>query len=414
MRKVIFLLIVLVSINVHSQTDADLFSAFNFSVQNNNEKQGIELYPKVKVILDSKYSFGDTIELNYRFQMFFFAQKANQINFAAQELPRLEFLIDANHKNTKRYPSLMYDLYIFQRDQKNYTECKRILKKTIDVLEKQKIFESQELAILYSELAFIHGRLGETDDEIIVYQKAIPLAQKHLSLAYLNDDKYLLANALFDQERFAEYLILGKECYSYYKSVKQDKNRRSEAINIYHLFVAYDSLGNSEMVIDYATELLDFMSTHPELGLDLYVSQCTARLNELKREDVLFVLDIWEKNLLYFNIRNNLIPNNQYYKEKTAEAFYRVALHSMSFLEQESYGIQKRIDPKNAIDKSRLGLEFCKQNNLTTNEYFFLLQEKLIEGLIEFNDPGTISEIKEARKIIKKFYSGDKLKELKI
>ena len=77
------------------------------------------MYPKVKALIDSKYSFGDTLELNYRFQMFFFAKDNNQINFAAQEMQRLEFLIDKNYTKTKRYPNLMYDLYIFQRDQKN-------------------------------------------------------------------------------------------------------------------------------------------------------------------------------------------------------------------------------------------------------------------------------------------------------
>ena len=414
MKNLLIAIFVLTFTNVYAQTDSDLFNAFNNAVSNKNAKQGIELYPKVKALIDSKYSFGDTLELNYRFQMFFFAKNNNQINFAAQEMQRLEFLIDKNYTKTKRYPNLMYDLYIFQRDQKNYTECKRILLKTIEDQKNQRIVDSQELAILYSELAFIHSRLGEIDDEIKIYQKAIPLAQKHLTLAYLNDDKYLLANALFDKQRFAEYLILGKECNSYYKNVNQEKNRLSEAINIYKLSVASDSLGNTKEVIDYATEFLDIMANHPELGLDLYIPQSTARLNQLKRDDIAFVVGIWEKNLLFFSARHNLFPDNEGYKEKTAEAYYNVALHSMSFVEENSYEIQKRFDPEKAILKSRLGLEFCKHNNLMNNEYFFLLQEKFIEGLIEYKDPETLPEIRKARKIIKNYYSGDLLKQLKI
>lgn len=400
--------------NAYAQTDADLFKAFNYAVKNNNAKEGIDLYPKVKSLFDSKYSPGDTLELDYRFHMFFFAKNNNQINLAAHELQRLEFLIDKNYLKTTQYADLMYNLYTFQRDQKNYSECKRILLKTMDDQRNQKISESQELAILYSDLAFINGRLGETDDEIIHYQKAIPLAEKYLTVQHVIDDKYLLANALYDKHRFSEFVIIGKECDEYFKKTNQEKNKLSESINLYQLAVANDSLGNKEELINYANEFLNIISRHPEFGLDLYVILITTRLNQLKQDEIEFVVNIWENYLSYFIERLKLNPKREDYSKNIVEAYYRVSLYSMSFIDEENYEIQKRYNTQNAILKSRMGLKFCRDYNLESTDFYFLLQDKLVEALNEIKSPDAIDEINYARKIVKKYFSGDLLKNITI
>ena len=418
MKKIIFFILLVLSQKTNAQSDEVVFNKFYNAMDKLNYSEAMSFYPAIKDALDKRYSYGDTSEFNIRIELFLLAKKVDSVGLMFKEIQRIEYLINKNYLNKNDYTLFIYNIYLFYRDQKNYQKCESLLNQAIENEGKMGKKDSQDMAVLLSDFAFIQGRLGNIEREAKTYLEAMPMITRYKNVSYVISQKYLLSCALFDLGRYDEQVIYGNECYVYFKNNDNRENTLSQLINLYKLAVSSDSIGDTDNAIKYSLEFLNLSVKYPEYGLDLYVDNIASGFNFLTK-NIEQIVSCWEKNLEYQKERYHAFPNVIEYQQKVIDAYYRVSLYSRSFNPENSgnltaHALLTQFDLFKSISNAKEGIAFCLENKIFKNDKYFDLQLLLIKGLTDIKSPEIEKELKKTASILKKYFKKDVLKLLNL